>query len=326
MAETSASQPIEFRDALHELNQRYKHAWDRAERLQDELNHIKNSRAYRFVCWLRSLTRLGFETPQSVLDHSPASVFSIENLDNELAPASGTVTILVPFKDRVELLRNCVRSLRRSTYRQVEILLLDNGSSCPRTLRYLQSGEARFQFRVIPCPGPFNFSRICNLGARRADGDFLLFLNNDVEILTPDWLEHLLQLGNRSDVGAVGATLLYPNHTIQHAGVFPNGCGEWSHVYRGLPHDHLGEFNELRRARSVPAVTGACLMIRRDLFNAIGGFDEQYALTHNDIDLCVRIRKRGLKIAVTPHARLWHFESMSRGYSRELIRLSVELQ
>jgi GT2 family glycosyltransferase len=310
--------------APHELNQRYKQQWDRAERLQDELDAIKKSRAYRLLCWWRGIARLWRKASRPAPDSGPLSAFPMENLEHCQGPGVGSVSILIPFKDRVELLRNCLRSLRRGSYPSVEILLLDNGSTCPRTLRYLERGRNLSAFQVIPCPGPFNFSRVCNVGARQASGDFLLFLNNDTEVLTPDWLEHLLRLGNRPDIGIVGATLLYPDGTLQHAGILPREGGQWSHVYRGLPQDYPGERGELLHARTVPAVTGACLMIRRTLFMEMGGFDERYDLTFNDVDLCSRIRGRGLKVAISPQARLWHFESMSRGFSRESLRAQTE--
>jgi GT2 family glycosyltransferase len=304
-----------YRHTLHELNQRYHEAWNRAERLQDELDNIKKSRAYRLFAWWRGLANYWRPSPRS----SPASRFTSESLQNHRGPAAGSVSILIPFKDRLDLLRNCLRSLRRGTYPHREVVLLDNGSTCPRTLHYFQRLQARSHFRVIPCPGDFNFSRICNRGVRHAKGDFLLFLNNDVEVLTPDWLEQLLYLANCPDIGIVGATLLYPDGTLQHAGIFPSENGSWGHIYRGSPQDYPGEHGELTHARSVPAVTGACLLIRRSLFVEMNGFDERYALTFNDVDLCRRARERGLKVAITPHARLWHFESISRGFSREAI-------
>jgi GT2 family glycosyltransferase len=316
------SSTADYSETLHALNQRYKQAWDRTEHLQDELDHIKKSAGYRLACWLRRLAGFWGSSPAPEIGRLSSPPFGIENLDDQVGPATGSVTILIPFRDHFGLLRNCLRSLRRGSYGQVEILLLDNGSTCPRTLRFLRRGELRDRFKVIPCPGPFNFARLCNLGARKATGEFVLFLNNDTEILARDWLEQLLHLGNCPGVGVVGATLLYPDATIQHAGVFPGESGMWSHVYRGQPHDFPGDNGELTHARAVPAVTGACLLIRRDLFHKLGGFDEKFALTFNDIDLCRRVRERGLKIAITPHARLWHFESMTRGFSRELLSLS----
>jgi GT2 family glycosyltransferase len=306
------SRAATYRQTLHELNQRYREAWDRAERLQDELAAIKKSRVYRWLCWWRNRASLWRGSRCRQQNFLP---FTSENLDGQLVPPTGTVSIVIPFKDRVHLLRTCLRGLRRGHYRP-EILLLDNGSTCRHTLGFLRRGQALGRFKVVACPGPFNFARICNHGARQATGDFLLFLNNDVAVLDPDWLEQLLRLGNCPGVGAVGATLLYPDRTLQHAGIYPTSDGQWSHVYRGQPARYPGDHGELMFARTVPAVTGACFLIRRDLFKAISGFDERYPLTHNDVDLCRRLRERGLKIAVSPRARLWHFESLSRGFSK----------
>lgn len=307
-----------YRETLHELNQRYRREWDRAERLQDELDEIKKSRSYRLLCWWRRLARLWRNEPTSAAsDRDLINAFPVEYLDERRSHGSGTVSIVIPFRDQVELLRNCLRSLRRCSYRPMEVLLLDNGSTSPRTLRYLDRLQLRPEYRVFSCPGPFNFSRLCNRGGDEARGDFLVFLNNDVEALALDWLERLVELGGRPDIGIVGATLLYPDGALQHAGIFPDKGGRWRHVYRGCPQTYAGEARELVRARTVPAVTGACMLIRRDLFMEMGEFDARYPVTHNDIDLCCRVRKRGLKVAVSPHARLWHFESVSRGYSRE---------
>jgi GT2 family glycosyltransferase len=131
-------------------------------------------------------------------------------------------------------------------------------------------------------------------------------------------MEQLLIVARHAQVGIVGATLYYPDKTLQHAGMFPVSPGVWAHAYRGCPGDYAGKAGELRRVRAVPAVTGACLFIRRSLFEELGGFDERLPVTHNDVDLCRRVRERGLWVAVTPHARLLHFECMSRGYTVEV--------
>lgn len=301
------------RDTLHLLNQRYKEAWDRAERLQDELDDIKNSRVYRLLCWWRRLTRWGRRLPPI----EPAAHFASEYLAGQDGAANGTVSVIIPFKDGLDLLRPCLRSLRHASRRPDEIILVDNGSTCSRLRQYLERLRARPGFKVLPCPGPFNFSRLCNLGARHAAGDFVLFLNNDVEVLASDWLEQLLRLAGCPGVGVVGATLLYPDDTLQHAGIFPEGGDRWSHIYRGLPGDYPGAHGELKHARTVPAVTGACLLLRRSLFVEMGGFAERLPVTHNDVDLCCRIRRRGLEVVISPHARLWHLEALSRGYLRD---------
>jgi GT2 family glycosyltransferase len=227
------------------------------------------------------------------------------------------VSIIIPFRDHVNLLHRCLTSLSYSTYRPYEVLLVDNGSVDPRTFDYLRRFGNRGRRRWVPCPGPFNFSRLCNHGAQQADGEFLLFLNNDTEVLALDWLEQLLVVADDPRIGVVGATLYYPDLTIQHAGIFPDNGNTWVHRYRGYPQDHAGDDGEVRHVRSVPAVTGACLLIRRDLFLELGGFDEALPVTHNDVDLCRRVRERGLLVAVTPHAQLLHYESLTRGYQAE---------
>jgi GT2 family glycosyltransferase len=210
-----------------------------------------------------------------------------------------------------------LRSLRASTYRNFEVVLVDNGSTDPRTLRLLARLRERRRCRVVACPEPFNFSRLCNLGASTASGDYLVFLNNDTEVLARDWLEQLLRIGGDPSVGVVGATLLYPDRTIQHAGLFPRADGLWVHPYRGLPGDHAGDGGELRVARCVPAVTAACLLVRRALFGELGGFDERFPVTYNDVDLCRRVRERGLSVVVSPEARLFHYEGLSRGFTAD---------
>jgi GT2 family glycosyltransferase len=209
------------------------------------------------------------------------------------------------------LLRNCLRSLNSSTYRRYEIILVDNGSTLPRTRRLLDRYAAKIAVQVIADPRAFNFARLCNLGASRALGDNLLFLNNDTEVLDRDWLEQLMCIANDPKVGVAGATLLYPDRTIQHAGLFQRSDGMWVHPHRG---ETDGANSALRTARSVPAVTAACLMMRRELFQSIGGFDVRFPVMYNDVDLCARVRQRGLQTVVTPRARLFHYESLSRGY------------
>jgi GT2 family glycosyltransferase len=300
---------------IHELNRRYRQEWDRAERLRAELADIHASRAWRVFAWLRRVKKRlwnVFHPASPAVQSDPgATVADVPGRPH------GQVSIVIPFKDRPELLRGCLRSLRRSTYLRFEVILVDNGSTDPRTQKLSSRLAGRPRVRMVSCPGPFNFSRLCNEGARAAGGDYLLFLNNDTEVLAPDWLEQLLLIERHPEIGAVGATLLYPDRTIQHAGIVPEGEGCWGHVYRGKPEGYEGKQGELRHIRAVPAVTGACLLMRRQQFHELGGFDERFPVTLGDVDLCRRLRERGLLVVVTPHARLLHFESLSRGYSRE---------
>jgi GT2 family glycosyltransferase len=299
-----------YRDLIHLLNQRYRKEWERAEALAAEVAAFRGSRVGRLVAWLRRVKHRVL--PPAVPSYLPWSV-PCPDWPLPAEPPCGRVSIIIPFRDRVELLRDCLRSMRGTTYRDREIVLVDNGSTERRTQRFLWRLAGRLRVQVLDCPGPFNFSRLCNAGASRADGDYLLFLNNDTEVITPDWIEQLLVFAHRPEVGAAGATLLYPDGTIQHAGIFPRSDGSWTHRYRGLPADG-GDEAGLRQVRVVPAVTGACLLLRRDHFFALGGFDEGLALTFSDVDLCCRLRARGLLVLVTPYARLYHYESLSRGW------------
>jgi GT2 family glycosyltransferase len=298
---------------IHLLNQRYRREWERAKQLQGELARLRAGPLGPALAWLRRVKRwLRPPAPEPPLAERAVPC---PELGEAAGPVCGRVSLIVPFKDRLELLRNCLGSLRLGSYRDFEVVLVDNGSGERRTRRFLRRLEGRRGARVVDCPGPFNFSRLCNEGARRASGDYVLFLNNDTEVLAPDWLEQLLVVARHPQVGAAGATLLYPDRTIQHVGIFPRADGSWVHPYRGRPEDEPGDRGELGQVRAVPAVTAACLLMRRPRFLALGGFDERLPLTFGDVDLCCRLRERGLLVVVTPHARLWHFESLSRGYA-----------
>ena len=300
-------------ELIHQLNQRYYEQWSRAERLERELREARLRWFGPCVAALRGLRRLVW--PMRIDPATRVEIPPCQLLEAGHTPAQGRVSIVVPFRDQPDLLRRCVASLRMTDYADRELILVNHASQQPRTLRTLARLSGRPSTRVIDRGGPFNFSTLCNAGAREATGDYLLFLNNDTEVLHPEWLERMVGVAARADVGAVGATLLYADGTLQHAGVYPGPSGRWVHVYRGLPADHRGQRDELAHVRAVPAVTGACLLVRRALFDAVGGFDERYPVTYGDVDLCRRLQQRDLHIVVTPHARLLHHEGLSRGFS-----------
>ena len=302
----------DYRRLIHLLNRRYHDEFVRAERLRADLEIVQAFRATWLFALLRRLKRWLRPRVPRLSQPRHQDVTPLEPVHVEPA---GRVSLVIPFRDRPELLRDCLASLRLGTYRDYEVVLVDNGSRDPELLRLLGRLRRRRRYHVVRDPGPFNFSRLCNAGAEQARGDHLLFLNNDTCVLTPDWLEQLLTAAGQPQVGVAGATLLYPDGTLQHAGMFQRADGVWDHFHRGMPGDHPGERGELRRLRAVPAVSAACLLIRRELFLELNGFDERLPVTHNDTDLCRRVRERGLLVAVTPHARLLHYESLSRGYS-----------
>lgn len=169
-----------------------------------------------------------------------------------------------------------------------------------------------YPVRRINMPDPFNYSRANNEGGRRARGEYLLFLNNDTEVLSHDWIEQLLFYAEQDDVGAVGGLLLFPDRTVQHAGIVLGFRGTADHVMRGFPADADGYAGSLCCAREVSAVTGACMMVRKALFEELGGMNEHYATHYQDVDLCLSLLRRGCRNIFTPRAALFHFESATR--------------
>ncbi len=209
------------------------------------------------------------------------------------------VTILIPTRDRVDLVRMCIDSIRRlSTYSNYEIVVIDNDSRDPETVRYL----ARSGLQIVRHPGPFNYSRIVNHGVRETSGDYVLMLNNDIEVTTPAWIQALVELGQRPRVGAVGGRLLFPDLRVQHEGI---GIG-LGYIAGNMAHDK-------RVIREVSAVTGACMLVPRQAWESVGGFDDTLGVALNDVDFCLRLGRAGYSILYTPHAELIHHESASRG-------------
>ena len=224
------------------------------------------------------------------------------------------VSIIIPNKDREPFLRRCLTSLLRHTgYPRFEILIVDTGSTDEATRRYYADLARDGRIRILEHPGPFNFSAANNAGAREATGDLLLFLNNDTEALNQDWLEEMVRWADRREIGAVGAKLLYPDGTIQHAGIVVGLRGLAHHIYRQAGETRVDLFGSVDWYRDYLAVTGACLMMRRQVFDEVGGFDERYRIAYSDIEMCLRIHGRGYRIVYTPFARLRHDEGATRG-------------
>jgi GT2 family glycosyltransferase len=227
------------------------------------------------------------------------------------------VSILVPFRDKPELLETCVLSiLKKTRYRNFELLGIDNNSAEKAThalMRALQRRDARIRF--VTYKGAFNYSAINNYAARQARGEHLLFLNNDTEIIAPEWIEAMLEHSQRPEVGVVGAKLLYPDHRIQHAGVIIGMGGVAGHAHLFLAGDHPGYFARAQLMQDLSAITFACAMTRREVFDSVGGLNEHdLTIAFNDIDYCLRVREAGYRIVYTPLAALVHHESKSRGF------------
>ncbi len=227
---------------------------------------------------------------------------------------SGTplVSIIIPTRDQWQLLQQCVRSVEeRTSYPRYEIIVLDNDSAEPRTLKYLEAIARRW--RVYRYPGPFNFSAINNFGATHARGEYLLFLNDDTQVVRSEWLTAMLEHAQRPEVGAVGAKLLYPDGRVQHAGVVLGIGGVAGHAFRYVPDEALRHLGFADCVRNCSAVTAACMMVPRRAFAEVDGFDERFRMAFNDVDFCLRLRERGYLIVYTPLAVLYHHESATRG-------------
>jgi GT2 family glycosyltransferase len=224
------------------------------------------------------------------------------------------ISLIVPTRDRVELLRMCVESiLAKSTYPDFEIVVVDNQSRERGALEYLDALRNRERVRVLTYDAPFNYSAINNWTAQRCDGRLLGLVNNDIEVITPDWMEELAGFALRANTGAVGAMLYYPDDTIQHAGVLLGMLGLAGHIGCRKPRGWPGHAGRGLVAQNLSAVTGACLLVRREVFEEVGGLDERLPVAFNDIDFCLRIRERGYRNVWTPFAELYHHESASRG-------------
>ena len=227
------------------------------------------------------------------------------------------VSIVIPFRDKPELLRTCINSiLDHSTWENFEIIAVSNNSRSSETFSLIHQLEEKSpHFHCVEFNEEFNFSRVVNYGVSQSRGEYLIILNNDIEVISWDWIEAMLEHAQRDEVGAVGAKLLYPNNSIQHAGIVIGVGGSAGHSHKLCPINAPGYFNRLHTIHNVSAVTGACLMISRSKFDAIKGFDEtNFKIAYNDVDFCLRLREQGLLNIFTPYAELYHHESISRGY------------
>lgn len=226
------------------------------------------------------------------------------------------VSLLIPTRDRVEILRPCVDAILAHTkYANFEVLILDNQSTCVETLDYMREVSSRdARVRVLRWDEPFNYSAINNFGALYAKGEILGLVNNDIEPINGEWLEEMVRQVCRPEIGCVGAKLYYPNDTIQHAGVVLGIGGVAGHAHKYFHRNSPGYFSRLHLAHNLSAVTGACLLVRKAVFEEVGGLNEaDLAVAFNDVDLCIKVREAGYRNLWTPYAELYHHESVSRG-------------
>ena len=222
------------------------------------------------------------------------------------------ISIIIPNKDSIKYLKRAINSILKSTYKNYEIIIVENNSTKKSTFKYYE--KIKSFAKIIKYEGEFNYSKINNFGVTYANGEYLLLLNNDIKVITKDWLEEMLSICQREDVGIVGAKLLYSDKTVQHAGVVVGMGGIAGHVNRLIADKNPGYFGRVAVINNYSAVTAACLMTKKELYEKVEGLDEKFKVAFNDVDFCMKIRKLQKLVVYTPFARLFHYESKSRGY------------
>ena len=224
------------------------------------------------------------------------------------------ISILIPNKDNISLLKNCINSIiEKSTYKNYEIIIIENNSTEESIFKYYEDLKKYSNIKVVFWEGKgFNHSALNNFGINYANGEHLIFLNNDIEIITPQWIDEMLMYCQRSDVGAAGNMLYYPNNKIQHAGVVLGLLGLAGHIYKNFPRGSNGYMGKLKTAQNMSAVTAACMMVKKSAFQEVGCFSEDFYEAFNDVDLCLKIRKAGYLIVWTPFSEAYHHESKTR--------------
>lgn len=234
---------------------------------------------------------------------------------------SPLISIIIPNKDQVESLDKCLKSIEKSSYKNYEIIIVENNSTEDATFAYYKKIESD-KIRIVYWSDEFNYSAINNFGVKHARGDYLLLLNNDVEVITTDWLEELTANCQRKDVGIVGARLYYPDDTIQHAGIVIGIGGVAGALFVGMPRMFTGYLHKAAIQQDLSAVTAACMMVKRSAYEELGGLEEELKVAFNDVDFCLRARDKGYLVVYDPNVELYHFESKSRGTedSKEKVR------
>ena len=234
---------------------------------------------------------------------------------------SPLISIIIPNKDQVESLDKCLKSIEKSSYKNYEIIIVENNSTEDATFAYYKKIESD-KIRIVYWSDEFNYSAINNFGVKHARGDYLLLLNNDVEVITTDWLEELTANCQRKDVGIVGTRLYYPDDTIQHAGIVIGIGGVAGALFVGMPRMFTGYLHKAAIQQDLSAVTAACMMVKRSVYEELGGLEEELKVAFNDVDFCLRARDKGYLVVYEPNVELYHFESKSRGTedSKEKIR------
>ncbi len=226
------------------------------------------------------------------------------------------ISIIIPNKDYVSTLKVCLKSITKlTTYKNYEIIVVENNSTEKETFKYYKTIDGKDNIKVVYYPEKeFNYSSIINYGVKNSTGDYIIQLNNDTELVTPDWIQEMLGFAQREDVGAVGVKMYYPDKTIQHAGIIIGIGGVAGHVFKNIPYKMHGYFSKDCMTQNLSAVTAACIMTPRKIYDDVGFMDEKFKVAFNDVDFCLRIREQGKLIVYNPYVEFIHYESKSRGY------------
>lgn len=263
------------------------------------------------------LTRFGFEHFKIESTRAFETIFRIRYQ----LTGQPQVSIIIPNKDHLTDLKRCIDSiLDKSTYENYDIIVVENNSVTDEIFAYYEEIKKHPRIQVVTYEGEFNYSKINNYGAQFAQGEYLMLLNNDTQVITVNWIEEMMMYGQREDVGVVGAKLYYEDMTIQHAGIVV-GLGAHrtaGHTHYKVNKENVGYMGKLCYAQDVSAVTGACMLVKKALYDELSGLSEEFAVALNDVDFCLRVREKGLLVVFTPFAELYHFESKSRGSDLKL--------
>lgn len=270
------------------------------------------SKMYAFDAGKRAIeAHLERKGAKGIVSHTPDLGFyrvQYEVQDNPL------VSIIIPNKDNADILKRCLESIRnKSTYKNHEIIIVENNSIKEETFAYYRAVDGQDRIKVVYWKEQFNYSLINNFGVANAQGEYIVLLNNDTEIITENWLEEFLGHCQRPEVGITGAKLYYPDNTIQHAGTIIGIGGIAGHAFIGMPRSHSGYLHKASIQQDLSAVTAACLMIKRSVFDEVGGFEGKLSVAFNDVDLCLKVGKAGYLVVYDPYVELYHYESKTRG-------------
>ncbi|MGI9280867.1 MAG: glycosyltransferase family 2 protein [Endozoicomonas sp.] len=272
-----------------------------------------NSKNYATEAGLKALQdQLISDRSIKVSHDQPANFYRVDSTLPEQPPL---VSLIIPTRNALDVLKPCIESiLEKTDYPNYEVIIVDNQSDDPEVLSWLGDISKNKKIRVIHYDAPFNYSLINNFAAKRASGEIIGLINNDVEVINSNWLCEMASLAIQQDNGCIGAKLYYPDGDIQHAGVILGLGGYAAHSHRGLPRDHPGYFNRANIRQNLSAVTGACLLVRRSIFEEVGGLNKDFTVAYNDVDFCLKVQTSGYRNVFTPFAELYHHESKTRGY------------